>query len=748
MMPINRRSSVWIHLLVLLSLGMAQLAAAAELSIARHQPCNLFDTSEPIQFTIRSKGDLPEGAALVARLVDEAGREIASRTVSDFAGETTVDFGTPGRGYYEIVVTLGDGDDAVTDRASLGVMDFVNRSAEEVREGGYVFGLKWWAGTHRKREVMDAMMKLGLQWTRIIQDEGYRGGGNDPIMIDEMFRDYPLNAVIKVERFPREAYDTERYGPIEEYIKTHGNHWVIKTIPNREVYEPWLKEQLKNIPPEQKVFEIWNEPWDKMSPVDFAELSQMIADIILEERPDAIIGPNLAGLTGKYEYDNLFIEAGGMKRMKMVALHPYARTTDRQRYQNYKAWIEEKVGHELEVYITEYGSHNTPEGPQAQSDWKQAVNVAQRSIVLYANGVKALIPHIAVSAERNPTYYDDWFGLFRRNETPKPALIAHANAARMIDGSKYLGDLWFGPLVEAMVFDKGDKKVLMLYHVDPAKTEPDSRREIEVLADGPVLLTDMLGRETILEPVDGKIKLEVGEAPVYLTGVSEAQLAEASLELRPDRWPEDEVRERPVRRVKKLAGSLEFDGRFEDWEGAYQFAFFNPAVNMKDASGFGYISWDDQYLYVGANVTDDDVYNTAVPGKLYREDSIELFVSTEPRETGGGFGPNDWQFFLTPTSGSGEPRIVALTERENGIVAEIEGARYFAGPTSHGWAIEVAIPWSYFNGFTPEAGARLMLDMRLNDADHSHPRWKLDPNDSPTFQVHDPLFWAFMVLEE
>nr|MDA3873192.1 hypothetical protein [Kiritimatiellia bacterium] len=400
---------------------------------------------------------------------------------------------------------------------------------------------------------------------------------------------------------------------------------------------------------------------------------------------------------------------------------------------------------------TEYGSHSTPEGPQRQTEMRQARNIAQRSVVLYSNGVQGLVPHIAVSSESNPTYWDDWLGLFRRNEEPKPAIIAHATAARMIDGSDYLGDLWFGPAVEAMVFDRKGTLVLALWHIDPTldgSEENASRKQIEIPATGDLMVTGILGRETVHQPENGVVTLTLDESPIYVTGFSEDLLADVSRELRPDRWPEDQLPPRPVRKAGKFQSPPTLDGKLDEWKHAVELAFVNEAVNAKDASGIAYISWDDTHLYIGAYMRDNEILNKRVLGKLYQQDSIELFVSTEPRDSGSGFGPNDHQFFLTPASPLDRGLVAEMTQRESGEVELVEDAVYFAGPSGWGWAVEVGIPWSRFNDFTPEPGSKLMLDMRLNDADSSHERWKLDPGDNDRFSVFDPVTWGFVELVE
>ncbi|MDF3130113.1 sugar-binding protein [Kiritimatiellaeota bacterium B1221] len=722
-------------------------AAAANLKIrpGGHNPNHLFDVTTPLRFEVLTTGVVSDESEAVAVLRNAFGEEVKTQTIQNPTGDFWVDFGTPGRGYYELDVTWG----SASGHCSLGVMEFVNRTAKEVRDGGYVFGLKWWGGIKHKAEFEQSMVNLGLQWTRIIQNEGMNRGG---FTIVNMLEDYPMNAVIKVERYPRELYDAERYGPIEEYESKFRGAWVINNLPQKEPYQEYLREMLKTIPEDQNVFEIWNEAWNKMNAEDFAELCGWIAEVILAERPHAVIGPNLTGDTGEFEYDNRVIEAGGMKGMNMVALHPYDMAQNRIELREYQAWIKEKLGHDVEIHITEYGSHSCPEGPMQRSEMEQARIVVRDGICLYSGGVKSLAPHWVGQSENNPTYHEDWFGFIRKNEQPKPVLMAHANAARMIDGSEYLGDLWFGPKIAAIVFEQKDgEQVLILWARDsslPGKEENRTRMDITLSPDASgIVLTDIMGTEKFLKAEEGKIQLTLDESPVYLTGFGPGLLAGMSKELREDRWPVEEV-PRNQRPLPRLADGPVFDGEFSDWESAIEVSMVNAKVMGSDASGSVYLAWDESHLYFAANVRDNEMMNNMTSKTLYRGDGIELFVSTKPREEGGGFGPDDYQFFITPTSKSGEGVIAWVTDREGGVIQHLEGAKTFLGKTGMGWGLEVAIPWSALKDFKPEAGKQLAIDMRLNDADQAHKRFKLDPSDSPKFSVFDPTTWSLMTLED
>lgn len=712
-----------------------------KVTVQRHRPCNLFTPDKNVEFETTIKGGITGKGTLSAKLTDGFGTNILSK---DFpfdhnAGNPTklqLDLGKLPRGYYELNYTssIQDKDTKspeVSGKSTLGVMEFTDLSATDFLKKDRRFGMKWWGGVIDKPETLNMMQDLGLQWTRDIHT-------GVPKLLDNAPK---MNVVIKVERFPKEIYDEARYGPLPEWEKKYGRGaWTLKTLPKKAAYQKWLKEGLDKIPQNQKVFEIWNEPWDKMSPEDFSQICQWIVDVILKDRPDAIIGPNLLGNMSDYQYDAKVINAGGMKGMKMVCLHPYAGSEDRAWLRKYRQWISEKTGTPIDIYVTEYGSHSTPKGPAKRSEFEQARRVVTQSLALYAEDVKALIPHWVGQSERNPTYIEDWFGFIRRNQEAKPALIAHANLARLIDGGKYIGDLWFGTGVGASMYQKEGNNVLALWTLGD-----DQEIEVATIAND-LVLVDMFGTEKMVKPEGGLLRIKVGKGVQYLLGLGEESAKLASSELRPDRFPKPEKPPRASRTALKFKAKPTMDGQLKEWDGMTQISIMNPKVNGDDASAMGWLAWDEKYLYLAVDVRDNEVLNTRPRAKLYQQDSIELFVSAEPRDENPGYGPNDYQFFITPSSGEGKSIFGRVAERSAGIITDVKDAKFFCGKANNGWTAEVAIPWSAFPNFQPEKGAKLALEMRINDADTSHERWKLDPIDTH-MNTENPTMWSLLILE-
>lgn len=707
-------------------LMIASLAAAAPLAVRN----NVFQPGDRIKLQTDLKGDT---ASVV--VVDYFGAEVWKKDVPTNA----IEIDPLPAGYYEANITAGDKRATV----SFGVAPFVQRTAAEVREGGYRFGLKKYnlnpnkPNTYNVEDVVATSCALGLQWTREMLQH------TKPLGTVEMMQKYPMNVVMKVERFPRELYDEARYGPLAEWEAKFGKGvWTLKTLPRENEYKAWLRAEVEKIPADQKVFEVWNEAWDKMNPEDFATICNWVSETILSVRPDAIIGPNLQGNTSQFGWDARVIKAGGMKGMKMVALHPYAGSEDRAFIRKYRQWVIDQVGHPIDIYVTEFGSHSTPQGPAMRSEKEQAQRVVRQAVSLYVEDVKAFTPHWMGQTEVNPTYIEDWFGFIRLNAQPKPVLIAYATTARMIDGSKYVGDLWLGPECDAMLFERNGVYTLAV------GTRGETRRVEVKPGVAELTIVNMVGAEKKVPVANDSLPLDASADWVYLVGVSPELAKQASTDLREDRWPKPARPPRITRTMKKFGGQLTPDGKLDEWKNALQLAQLNPKVNGDDASGMSYLAWDEQNLYLALDMRDNEMLNKRPRPKLYQQDSIELFVSTDPREKDSGYGPNDFQMFIAPTSGEGIPIAAVLTDREQGVMTDLKDPRFHAGKLPKGWVIELAIPWSTFGDFRPRPGAKLALEIRVNDADTSHERWKVDPVDNQGYSPEDPTSWSYLLLEE
>jgi len=692
-------------------------SAPARVVIEHHVPGNLFATSAPVVFTVQA-----EAGDLRATVADATGATV--KEVNAATGQ--VDLGVMSPGYYELAVkgTAGEA------KATFGVAPLIDRSAADALAQGSRFGMKlwfsgdiWWnrALSWHPDEMMDACAALGLQWTRALYNE------RNYLPTADLIQNHAFNTVLKVEMFPAECYDAGRYGPLEEWDAKHGkNTWVKGSLPLEQPYKAFLREQLKAIPDSQKVYEVWNEAWQwskTMPAEDFAKLCRWVYEVVHEIHPGALVGPNIHG--GPTTYDLAFIAAGGLDGADMVAIHPYTAGTPeekgfRQRLRNYGDLLQRKLGRRLPLYSTEYGWSTSPQGDRSVSELDQARRTVRESLMLYAEDVKTLIPHTLGQREQNPKEREDYFGFFRLNGQPKPALLALAACAARIDGSRFVGDLWYGPGIGAMVFERGGEHTLALWTMDESKTA--------TITTGVPQVTryDLMGRADTLPTPGGQVELPVTGDPVYLVGVS-AELAQQvtppDAPLHDERW---RTRQPPVTAVH-LNTTPVIDGQLDDWPVPPAFKLSDPKIN--DLAAEPRFGWLDGVLYVAVRVADTKLVNEQPVLQCDLGDAVDLWLCARPERQVSEPELYDYRLRIAPTCETGQPACVLSSLGEEPLINpaadDPSGLRWAVATDAKGWTVEAAVPVALLQGVPAEAGRKLSFMLAVFDRDTPNPdEWK------------------------
>ncbi len=153
-------------------------------------------------------------------------------------------------------------------------------------------------------------------------------------------------------------------------------------------------------------------------------------------------------------------------------------------------------------------------------------------------------------------------------------------------------------------------------------------------------------------------------------------------------------------------------------------AWTNPA----DLSGTARLAWRNESLFIAVDVTDDTIAQRGRGQDLWRGDHVMLFLDTSPQQDKGrtSFDGGQYQIALSPGSlaSTGDPLLDTKPEfyvyHPQGV--PLAGAIIAAVRTANGYAIEAAIPWSAFEGFSPAEGAALAFEVAISDCDANDPQ--------------------------
>jgi hypothetical protein len=509
-------------------------AAVKPLEILIHDPSNLFSEGEEVSFQIKFN-NVPTQAQFTPEVKDFDGKVVWRGTLpapADGKGTVTLAIGKLPLGYYELRLDPGHKVKVQLEDyrfASFGVVRPNHRTAEEVRGSDLHFGLKFGGGLpiFNDAKGVEAATMLGLHWTRMTMSTVQR----QPEILK-----LPVRVMYKVEGIPEDSYDEKRYGPRDQYKYRHFD-WRKASAPLEAPYKRWLKEQISQLPKNESVFEIWNEPWGKIPAKDYANVAQWSKDVIREVVPDAVVGPNLCmmHLPRHINYNKEFIAAGGMKGMNAVFLHLYGPPEEsdlRGEIRLLRQYFASAIGRpDIDIYNSEYGSPSPPDGDRADTgeDGQASLGV-RKAFVFYAEGLKGFTPQYTSQTEVDPKNKEDWYGHFRKTNQPKPALIALGTAARLIDGSTYVGDLFLKTDVGAMLFERNGHYLLALWTKDKPITV-DVRVGVSA-----VTKIDLMGKEDRIATSGGSLRLNLTGCAVYLQSVSPELAKKTSKTLRPDQW--------------------------------------------------------------------------------------------------------------------------------------------------------------------------------------------------------------------
>ena len=158
--------------------------------------------------------------------------------------------------------------------------------------------------------------------------------------------------------------------------------------------------------------------------------------------------------------------------------------------------------------------------------------------------------------------------------------------------------------------------------------------------------------------------------------------------------------------------------------------------NSTDLSGNFKALWDDTYLYVLADVTDDAKVNEST--NVYDDDGVEVYVDIN-NDKASTYGTNDVQYSFGWNDGT---TVGVLPTGHSSV-----GITYTAVARTGGYVVEARIPWTTLQG-TPVIGQSVGMDFMINDDDDNGTRdGKLSWNAEADDAWEDPSLFGTAILQ-
>ncbi len=234
----------------------------------------------------------------------------------------------------------------------------------------------------------------------------------------------------------------------------------------------------------------------------------------------------------------------------------------------------------------------------------------------------------------------------------------------------------------------------------------------------------------------------------------------------------DVVATSPQRLVLKPPKPVVVDGRLDEWamdgtpytitasgkdplNDIHSNDATNPVKGDADFSGRAALAWDEQYLYVAGEMTDDHLLgvrpdsfgNQGPPG--WGCDSLMVTVASfrQPMKTNSPFSPTPCLGLRYAPMGANPrgtlvPGGAAVLDKRDFYWVLTEHSKWAVAETPQGYNVEAAIPWQDLN-FVARPGERLFIAFLGADVDPDEAlnqvgwAYKGDAKDHPVFRLAD-----------
>jgi hypothetical protein len=161
------------------------------------------------------------------------------------------------------------------------------------------------------------------------------------------------------------------------------------------------------------------------------------------------------------------------------------------------------------------------------------------------------------------------------------------------------------------------------------------------------------------------------------------------------------------------------------------------------------VGWDSQYLYLAVKVIDDVYVQNATGANLYKGDSIEVLLSTNPNMSNSSLGltATDYQIGISPGKGNIGQNMEAYLWYPQAKAGSLSNVPIGVVSMTDGYRIEFAIPWSVF-GINPVKGQVFGFAVSVSDNDNKTENVQQTLiSSAPDRRLTDPTTWGLVTLK-
>ena len=198
-----------------------------------------------------------------------------------------------------------------------------------------------------------------------------------------------------------------------------------------------------------------------------------------------------------------------------------------------------------------------------------------------------------------------------------------------------------------------------------------------------------------------------------------------------------------VHRAKKMA----LDGRLHDWGPDTQLPAWMLGSTAAEAHAAVHLAWAEEGLYV-AVVAHDSKRMVKDPASFWAGDALELFLDSADNKQVRSAAAGDHHFWFVPLTESHRVYMGQwkMGKETSATRYDIPGVRGAAQSTADGYVMEFLLPAAEIQGYRPQAGSALGLNLNLTVQGGQSSREVYWPSPKNSGVTAHPERWGTVLL--